>query len=108
MRERQFRRCDRIAPRRIHDHDAVVRRSGNIDVIHAHSGPANRLQQGSVFQHFLGNLGIAANDDPRDLGSVLHELRRPLVFGQFEYLNYLETLLAFEEVHSNRRDFVCY
>ena len=63
QRNRVLGRADRIAARRVHDHDPAARGRGNVDVIDAHAGPDDGAKLTGVFEHVRGDPRSAANDD---------------------------------------------
>ena len=62
-RDRVFRRCDGVAEGRVHDHDAALAGSGNIDVVDADAGTADHLQLGGGGDDLRRHLGGGADGE---------------------------------------------
>ena len=78
QRDGMFGGGDRIAKRRVHHHDALHRRGGDIDIVDADPGPANDLQVGCGFDQLLGQLGGRA-----DRKAIILADNRFQFFGRF-------------------------
>ena len=61
--EGQFGRRNGVAARRVHHHDAPLRRGINIDVVHADPGASDRAQLRRGFDDFPCDLGFGTNHD---------------------------------------------
>ncbi len=78
-RDRVLGGGDRIAERRVHDHDPAGRGGGHVDRIDADAGAADHLEAGQSGIHHRGiDLGRAAHGEP----VVIADDRRQLLRGQ--------------------------
>ena len=59
-----FRGRDRIAERRVHDHDTAAGRGRNIDIVDTDAGASNDLQTVRLIEQFFGDFGCRANGQP--------------------------------------------
>ena len=73
QRKRVFRRAQRVAGRRVHDHDAVTCGRSLVDVVGADAGPHDRAQATIALQRLRGDLHAAAADRAVRLGQRLAE-----------------------------------
>jgi hypothetical protein len=86
VREGELGRRDRVARRRVHDDDAAFRRGFDVDIVDAHPGPSNDLEQRGRRDHLGRDFRFRAH---RDRVHVLHEfeelLRRgPVCLNDFD------------------------
>ncbi len=74
QREGVLRGGDRVAARRVHDHDAALGRGGDVDVVHAHARAADHLQPLRRGERLRGHLRLAAHDERVELGDLRDQL----------------------------------
>ncbi len=67
---------DGVAPRGVHDHDALFAGRRDVHVVQSGAGPTHHFQAGSLVDEFGGHLGGAANGQPVDILDGLFQLFR--------------------------------
>ena len=77
-RERQLRRGNRVAARRVHHHHAALRGGFHVHVVHAHARAADDAQLRRGLDDLARHLGFGPHDHRRDVG----DQRQQFGFGQ--------------------------